>query len=554
MKFHSATSQIRSEFNGHSLEPEYAENVQVCQYAPCSKSVQITIPQIQMSAILDKSNSQDRLGNYFDLSVKNFGPIRKANVQIRPLTVFLGKSNTGKSYIATLIYSLHRYFSKNLGESSHIYPFGIRSLRVTEEIASDPDIVKGFDSWVSVLSEEGNIPSFPKPIEKVIRSIIEDTKDMVAPIEQEIIRCYGIKTIQELIRHPSAKKSEIVIDLHLPDEECNLQYHLAMSHNKLDVTSKIKGTDLPFPNSVKSRELIMLSKRILSDLNRDSVPDSHNIMWLLEMFSGMTRSTLYSLLRRNAYYLPADRTGVMHSHQVVVSALIQNASTAGLRPAHGVPILSGVLSDFLEQLIQMASKPPSEINEKFDSLASRVEDAVLRGGINIDASSVNYPHFFYKPKNWKLKLPLMRSSSMVSELAPIVLYLRHILKTGDILIIEEPESHLHPEMQVEVIRHLVEVVRSGIQVVVTTHSEWVLDELATIVQRSQKNEYQQGIAGNASGYLYPHEVGAWLFKNHGNSDGVIVEELEIDNSGLYPSGFDQVAVDQHNRWAEVVSA
>jgi len=256
-----------------------------------------------MSVILDRSNSQDHLGNGFDLSVKNFGPIRKGNVQIRPLTVFVGKSNTGKSYLATLIYSLHRYFSKDLDESSRIYPFRIKPTGVTEEFTSDPDILKDFDSWVSALSEEGNVPSLPKSIEKVIRSIIEDTEDMVAPFEREMIRCFGIKTIAELIRCPSAKKAEVVVDLHLPDKKCNLQYHFGMSHNEFNVTSKIKGSDLPFPGSVKSRELlIMLSKRILYDLNHDSIPDSHNIQWLLEMLAGMTRNTLDGLLRRNAYY------------------------------------------------------------------------------------------------------------------------------------------------------------------------------------------------------------------------------------------------------------
>ena len=42
------------------------------------------------------------------------------------------------------------------------------------------------------------------------------------------------------------------------------------------------------------------------------------------------------------------------------------------------------------------------------------------------------------------------------------------------LIIEEPESHLHPKMQVEFIRQLAAVVHSGIRVMLTTHSEWVL--------------------------------------------------------------------------------
>ena len=37
------------------------------------------------------------------LSIKNFGPIKRADIDIAPLTVFIGSNNSGKSYIAKLI-------------------------------------------------------------------------------------------------------------------------------------------------------------------------------------------------------------------------------------------------------------------------------------------------------------------------------------------------------------------------------------------------------------------------------------------------------------------
>ncbi len=85
----------------------------------------------------------------------------------------------------------------------------------------------------------------------------------------------------------------------------------------------------------------------------------------------------------------------------------------------------------------------------------------------------------------------MNSSSMISELAPVVLYLRHIVQPGEVLIIEEPESHLHPAMQVEFIRQLAGVVRSGIRVMLTTHSEWVLEELANLIRLSGTSQIPQ---------------------------------------------------------------
>lgn len=486
------------------------------------------------------------------MRVKNFGPIAEGNIQIRPLTVFVGPSNTGKSYLATLIYSLHRYFAADLDESPYGYPWRISSSKLIDEIVSDPDVQKDIGAWISSLTEHNDMPSFPEPVENVIRSIVEETKDMEVLIEREIYRCFGIETIRELIRRPRAQAAEVIVDLHQLDERYNMRYRLGIRRNEFKVTGKVTGSKLPVPDLARSPDGSFLHRKLLYSLHGASKRDGFDPR-LLTTLAGMTRNALTSSLRRRAYYLPADRTGVMHSHQVVVSTLIQNAANAGLRPAVNVPTLSGILADFLDQLIQMASRHGSKSSKKGDSLASRLEETVLQGGVNIDVSDANYPHFFYRPRGWKAKLPLMRSSSMVSDLAPMVLYLRHIVRPGDVLIIEEPESHLHPAMQIEVIRCLADMVRSGIHVVVTTHSEWVLDELAYMVMNSRLKVSGQATQGNTIDSLYPHQVGAWLFRDHETSEGVFVEEIEIDKSGLFPSGFDRVAVDQHNRWAEAAS-
>lgn len=44
------------------------------------------------------------------IAVENFGPIEKAKIDLRPLTVFVGESNTGKTYLSALIYALQRAF------------------------------------------------------------------------------------------------------------------------------------------------------------------------------------------------------------------------------------------------------------------------------------------------------------------------------------------------------------------------------------------------------------------------------------------------------------
>ena len=130
-------------------------------------------------------------------------------------------------------------------------------------------------------------------------------------------------------------------------------------------------------------------------------------------------------------------------------------------------------------------------------MALDLEHTVLKGDVQWKTRVAGYPRFDFEPRGWSDPLPLMRASSMVSELAPVVLYLRHLVQPGDVLIIEEPESHLHPAMQVEFTRQLAGLVRAGIRVIVTTHSEWVLQELANLVRArsSQKLSERASPAG-----------------------------------------------------------
>ena len=216
-------------------------------------------------------------------------------------------------------------------------------------------------------------------------------------------------------------------------------------------------------------------------------------------------------------------------------------------------MLSGVLADFLEQLINLDTQPQDLKHERSD-LDSKIEKAILNGTVDIQRSETGYPRFTYRPEDWNDDLPLMNASSMVSELAPVVLYLRHVVRPGNVLIIEEPESHLHPAMQVEFTRQLAALVRAGVRVIITTHSEWVLEELANIVRLSSLSKAERkGIKGGDVA-LRPEEVGAWLFQPKNRPRGSVVKEIPLDDdSGLFPSGFDEVAVALHNNWAEISS-
>ena len=166
---------------------------------------------------------------------------------------------------------------------------------------------------------------------------------------------------------------------------------------------------------------------------------------------------------------------------------------------------------------------------------------------------MGYPEFFYRPEGWKYDLGLMNTSSMVSELAPVVLYLRYVVRPGETLIIEEPESHLHPALQVEFTRQLAAVALSGVRVIITTHSEWVLEELANLVRLSELPKSRRKGIGSAPYALGRDQLGVWRFEPKKRPKGSVVREIPFNpDIGNFDSGFDEVAMGTYNDQAEII--
>ena len=502
---------------------------------------------------MDDLTKQDSL----ELEVANFGPIVEAKIDLRPLTVFVGPSNTGKSYLAILIYALHRFFRAGP------YPITrpVTDLIDLSELVADeePDLWlpdAKFDCILQALREwEVKNPepdaALSAPVTDLVLPLLRNVDGGFKEIlNEEITRCFGVNGTKNLIRHSSSTQAEVALQSSGLGEGGNaapFKYALSMTQKGSQLTTAISEA-VPLRVAKPPRKY-GYSSRLLSW--RNDIDRMAGVSEVSEHLANSVLSCILGPISRPAHYLPADRTGVMHAHRVLVSSLINRASQP--RPSRDDPLpdLSGVVADFLNQLIELGDLAERRRNGA-DAPAKRIEQEILGGLIQIKTSEMGYPQFFYKPDGWKTPLPLLNASSMVSELAPVVMYLRHVVQPGETLIIEEPESHLHPAMQVEFTRQIAALVNAGVRVIVTTHSEWVLEELANIVQRSKvqrsklpkarRKEIPQGDCA-----LRSDQVGAWLFKPKSRPKGSVVEEVELDaETGLYPTDYDAVSAALYN--------
>ncbi len=483
------------------------------------------------------------------LEVTDFGPIAKADVDLRPLMVFVGASNTGKSYLAILIYALHRFFNGGT-YSGKRHSFGGWRSRLEWGFGdfSEEEIntLSGSINAIEINSSPPNQGSIvlPPPFADRLRSGFSQQMDTLS---HEIVRCFGVDEIDRLVRRNQAvRESCLVMRQSVGDPPYSVHHTVSLSEIPAFETMIPEKIPIPIDSRAGDRRQEKWLERMLY-LFREDQDIEYRLFVIQDLLSSLGNvliPSLFGTLHSPAYYLPADRTGVMHAHNVVVNALIASASAAGIIPAANTPMLSGVLADFLEQLVGF-----EPIRKGKRDLGRSIEDNILDGAIRITRPA-NYPNFTYRPRGWEEDLTLANASSMVSELAPVVLYLRHVIKPGNVLIVEEPESHLHPAMQVKFIREIAALIKIGVRVIVTTHSEWLLEELANIVRRSHPKVRHNGSDEIA---LDTGQVGVWLFEPEKYLEGTVVKEVYLDDSNLYSSGFDDVAYALHNDSADITS-
>ena len=406
------------------------------------------------------------------LTVKNFGPIKSAKVDIKPMTVFVGHSNTGKSYLAILIYTIAKALKSP--ERRRLIPFvhdNFREEETVEEIISD-------NKKITRLAD--------KLFSEYIQTIHETW-------EVEATRCFG-EEWENIVNNNGASASIIIsdddngitLDLLYPEKDKSL-----LSDT---ILKKIKKRISPYLEK-ENQSLEPIDTHDLTHWIVFEISDSFNFLPNIPQPDDdfIRRTGIREGI--NAHYLPAVRGGLMQSHRILVSAVIARAPTIGLTGADIVPF-TGVLADFLEKLLMIDSGRSKFRLQRYgrqsikgvSRLSEKIEQSIMHGTITLKMLATRYPDFRYEfiDKNATSRdISLIHASSSVSELAPIVLFIRYYLSPGDVFIVEEPEAHLHPEAQRLIAGVLVELVKAGIQVIVTTHSDIILEQISNFIHADE---------------------------------------------------------------------
>ena len=494
----------------------------------------------------------------FTLSIENFGPIRKGKLQIKPVTVLIGPNNTGKSYSMMLFYSLMRVLSKVskelqimfLEELAYLHYYPLRALKrkiTSKELSEIKEIIK------ELQKEQVNNLAIKKAITDLIDLYSKEhlerfnkyvnSPELKESLLAEIERVFStevfnltkdMKNIACINLNINGKYTELTCSIKIHPHRKDVKFQASIKLNKEQITNAVLKIVLDISRNKRingTKLLIKVAKKILSSI--------YEIPALISS--------------KNIYYLPASRAGILHSYRTVASAIVTSAPLAAIRGAE-IPRISGVIADFLGNLLKMEpaggrkifipveeeiplrvfkfATKKEELYNLIKEAGSILEKDILGGNIELERRTpILLPEPVYKFNN--IKLSIANVSSMVAELTPLDLYIKYgLIKPGDILIIEEPESHLHPDKQIKLMEVLTYIAKKlGITIIITTHSDLILARLSNLISLSAlRSEEAKDIGLDKKYSIKPSQVAVYSFLKE--KDGVRIDKVKVSIEGI----------------------
>ena len=169
------------------------------------------------------------------------------------------------------------------------------------------------------------------------------------------------------------------------------------------------------------------------------------------------------------------------------------------------------------------------------------------------SSRGNELRFFSKKRGRgkSFNIPIHLASTSARGLSDLYFYLRHVAKKGEILIVEEPESHLDATNQRALARLLAKLVGHRLKVLITTHSDYLIKELNNLIMLSNLISHEPEILTqfkySEDEALSSKDVRAYI------SQGNTLKSCSIDEYGIDMPVFDE-AINDINRTANSLAA
>jgi predicted ATPase len=384
------------------------------------------------------------------VKVKNLGVLKQAEFTLGDLTIICGSNNTGKTYATYALFGF-------LFTWKQIFFIEIKDDKI-EQLLNDGVIRLDLQEYIKQVKQivAKGCHDYTQRLPEIFAASAELFKDTEFQVSIDI---KNISFSDRFERTIGSVNDEIFSMLKI-EESTELVIALIVEKDKVK-----------FPKQI--------IKRIITDALKDVI--FHEI--IPHPFIASAERTGTAIFRKELNFARnrlLDEMGQANNNINPMNLFLK------VDPNYALPIETNV--DFIRKLESIVKKT-SFIAENHPDVLTDFAD-ILGGEYTVNRSD----QLYYVPKGKRVKVSMAQSSSAVRSLLDIGFYLKHEAQIGDLLMVDEPELNLHPENQRRVARLLARLVNLGIKVFITTHSDYIIKELNTLIMLNHAQPHLKRIA------------------------------------------------------------
>ena len=380
------------------------------------------------------------------VKLKNIGILKHAEFSLGDLTIICGENNTGKTYATYALYGFLK-------------------------------------SWHQFIR-------FPISDARIQRALTEQVKIKLAKVTDDMLTEACKKYTQQLYKifagpEGTFQKSQF----HLMTDEIDTENKkfnsiLTSLQNPAFIFSKGKGSDIAILTS-------RIREKQETEIDTDSVKGAIDRVIIDDIFSdALPKPFIFSAERTGVAVFRKELNFARDRLLKEMSQMAKNSDQRDLlfKAYQNYPEPVQHDMDFMYRLEKVA-KNKSFIAKEYPEILDDFTD-IVGGTYAITQNDLLY----YIPKGTRSKLTMVESSSSARALLDLSFYLNCIAQKGDLLMVDEPELSLHPENQRRIARLFARLANLGVKVFITTHSDYIIKELNTLIMLNHDKPHLKRIA------------------------------------------------------------
>lgn len=415
------------------------------------------------------SNKEQQINYGEHIEINNIGKINSAKIKINGLTLIAGINDTGKSTAGKILFSIIKATSRYkqdlkegkeyniIDKLEQLYNSLRRRVSITDIIRQEfipKNFIEHINNYVVLDSFDGlmvdeieKLFDFKKTLLIENISNLENLKGYIKILDEIKQLLFSKENKQEQVKNAlnRALFSEFISDITPKGstKRSHIKYFIG-NENLLDVElEKNKITKLDFKEDLSFKDVVFVETPLLIQM--------------------------YDLIKFSDTMFDDNEDDIRFRNRPKVSLHIK---------------------DLINKIENAKYFSELFYENDFDSIdILKNISNIINGGFAFDNENRDLIFTSKNGKNKNFQIKSVNTASGIKSFGIIQLLLQaNILNDRSLLIIDEPENHLHPEWQIKYAEMIIELVKNEIPVIITSHSPYMIQALKYFSEKNQLEE------------------------------------------------------------------